>query len=261
MRDFSLNIYRSMLEAFIQSGYTIFTFEKYIESANNNNRLLILRHDVDKKPSNSLAKAIIENKLGVSSTYYFRVIGSSYNEKIIQEIKELGHEIGYHYEDLTLARGNKEKAINLFETNLKLLRRLYPVSTICMHGSPMSKWNNLDIWQNYNFRTFDIIGEPNFDIDFTEVFYLTDTGMAWNKDKYAVRDISRGNFDITIKKTNDIIAALNNRKLPNMVMINTHPQRWSNNIMEWAWEKFSQTLKNQIKRLVKNRIKGINNVN
>ena len=179
----------------------------------------------------------------------------------IQEIKELGHEIGYHYEDLTLARGNKEKAINLFETNLKLLRRLYPVSTICMHGSPMSKWNNLDIWQNYNFRTFDIIGEPNFDIDFTEVFYLTDTGMAWNKDKYAVRDISRGNFDITIKRTNDIIAALNNRKLPNMVMINTHPQRWSNNIMEWAWEKFSQTLKNQIKRLVKNRIKGINNVN
>ena len=81
-----------------------------------------------------------------------------------------------------------ELAICDFERNLKKFRKLYPVKTICMHGSPLSKWDNRDLWKRYDYRDFGIIAEPYFDLDFREVFYLTDTGRAWNNSKVSVRD-------------------------------------------------------------------------
>jgi len=79
-------------------------------------------------------------------------------------------------------------AICDFERNLEKLRKFYPVKTICMHGSPLSEWDNRLIWEKYNYRDFGIIGEPYFDVDFGEVFYLTDTGRRWDGDEVSVRD-------------------------------------------------------------------------
>ena len=64
----------------------------------------------------------------------------------------MGHEIGYHYEDLAMAKGNYEKAILSFEQNLAKLRHIVPVETICMHGSPLSKFDNRKIWEKYDYR-------------------------------------------------------------------------------------------------------------
>ena len=63
------------------------------------------------------------------------------------------------------------EAFRDFKENLEKLRKLYPVKTICMHGSPLSKWDNRDLWTKYDYRDFGIIGEPYFDVDFNEVFY------------------------------------------------------------------------------------------
>jgi len=38
-----------------------------------------------------------------------------------------------------------ELAIDDFRLNLEKLQKLYPVKTICMHGSPLSKWDNRDL--------------------------------------------------------------------------------------------------------------------
>ena len=38
-----------------------------------------------------------------------------------------------------------ELAIDDFQLNLEKLRKLYPVKTVCMHGSPLSKISNLDL--------------------------------------------------------------------------------------------------------------------
>ncbi|MCX6266812.1 MAG: hypothetical protein NTW16_05570 [Bacteroidetes bacterium] len=48
----------------------------------------------------------MEQADGIRGSYYFRVVPESYDETIIREIALLGHEIGYHYEDLTLAGGD-----------------------------------------------------------------------------------------------------------------------------------------------------------
>jgi len=57
-----------------------------------------------------------------------------------------------------------------------------------MHGSPLSKWDNRDLWKRYNYRDFGIIGEPYFDVNFDKVLYLTDTGRRWDGEGVSVRD-------------------------------------------------------------------------
>jgi len=68
----------------------------------------------------------------------------SWDETIIREIRDMGHEIGYHYDDLSFCKGDHEKAIRRFEKNLATLREIAPVKTICMgawrHGG-MGAWN------------------------------------------------------------------------------------------------------------------------
>ena len=99
--DFTLNKYTQLLIALRQSGIQFH-----------------LRHDVDLLPANSLRTAKIEHRMGLSATYYFRIVPESYDETIIREIAGLGHTIGYHYESLTTCKGNIETAYHDFCQNL-----------------------------------------------------------------------------------------------------------------------------------------------
>ncbi len=80
--------------------------------------------------------------------------------------------------------------------NLERLRKLYPVKTICMHGSPLSKYDNRKLWEKHDYKDYGIIGEPYFDVDFSRVLYLTDTGRCWDGFDYSVRDKVISDFGI-----------------------------------------------------------------
>lgn len=253
--DFTQIKYRELLEALSHQGYTILTFTDYLQSQQPE-KFVILRHDVDMKPQNSLATARIENSLGFHASYYFRAVPESWDEKIIKEIASLGHEIGYHYESLTTCNGDMSAALHDFETNLNRLRELATVSTICMHGSPRSPWDSKDIWKTNSYRDMGIIGEPYFDVDFSDVFYLTDTGRRWDGFKVSVRDKIPVHQDrwcregLVFHSTNDIISALNEERLPHHIMMTTHPQRWNNKTVPWIKELLMQKTKNLVKRIL-----------
>jgi len=57
-----------------------------------------------------------------------------------------------------------------------------------MHGSPLSKYDNRDIWGKYNYKSLGITAEPYFDLDFNDVFYITDTGRKWDGASVSIRD-------------------------------------------------------------------------
>jgi len=216
---------------------------------------IILRHDVDRNPQNAFKVANLENKLGIKSTYYFRSVPQSWDETIIKEIDLMGHEVGYHYETMDTAKGDVDLAYELFCENLEKLRKLVPVTTICMHGSPRSKFDNKELWQKYDYRSLGIIGEPYYDVDFNQVFYLTDTGRRWDGWKTSVRDkvpqqeqwVKDG---LVFHSTNDIIEASNKNKLPDQIMFTFHPQRWHNNPVLWTKELIGQSMKNVVKRFI-----------
>lgn len=251
MMDFNISTYLNLLSALKNSDYSFQTFEEFLIKPKN--RAIMLRHDVDLKPLNSLLFAKIQAKEGIQGTYYFRAVKESWDEDVIQEIHAMGHEIGYHYECLTTTKGNVKKAIDDFKLNLNKLRDLVPVQTICMHGSPLSRFDSKDLWKNHNYRDMQLIGEPYFDIDFNKVLYLTDTGRTWNNRKFSVRDHVNKSLRTEFKNTFDIIKAANRNELPEQIMFNFHPQRWTNNKLEWGKEYILQNMKNQIKRfLIKN---------
>ena len=236
IKDFTLSKYRELLTSL--RGYDG----------------VILRHDVDKKPQNSLEMARLEASLKRKSIYYFRTKKSILNKAIIEEIASLGHEIGYHYESLTTCNGNVDAAWKDFQKNLEKIRSIAPVSKACMHGSPRSKWDSRDIWKKYDYRSVGIDFEPYLDTDFSKTFYLTDTGRRWDGSKYSVRDKIPEYQEIWEKQglsfstTDEIIFAARAHTLPESVMITTHPQRWTDKNGEWLWEWFTQKIKNRIKR-------------
>jgi len=247
MRDFTLKIYKELLTTIFDFGYIITPLENYLSDNNLGDKLMLFRHDVDRNPFNALNMAKLENELGIKASYYFRIVKESYDENIIKEVVKLGHEIGYHYEDLSLTKGNLEKAIKSFEENLNKFRQFYPVKTICMHGSPLSKWDNLLLWEKYDYREFGIIGEPYFDINFNKVLYLTDTGRRWNGAFVSIRDKVNTQFKYNFTTTDEMISALKKLELSNQIMINIHPQRWNDDIWPWMKELVWQNAKNVVK--------------
>lgn len=261
MKDFTVACYRELLETLLDTGYTFFTTEQYAHAMQKDyhlpaDKVVVLRHDVDLKPENSLTTATLEHTLGINATYYFRIVKESNRPDIIHRIAALGHEIGYHYEDLTLANGDISKAYLSFQSNLEYFRRFYPVSTICMHGSPRSPYDSKDIWRTYDYHALGIIAEPYFDIDFAHCFYLTDTGRCWDGYRVSVRDKIPTYQDqwtaagLSFHSTQDVISAAKSGKLPKQLMITTHPQRWTDNNRLWWKEMISQNLKNIVKRIM-----------
>jgi len=250
-RDFTLKTYKDLLLCLRRKGYVFVRVEDYFSGNIGGERYVILRHDVDRDSVNAMVMGEIEAELGIFSTYYFRILPVSFSEVVIKKLVLLGHEIGYHYEDLALSNGDYDKAISMFEDHLEVLRKYYDVKTVCMHGSPMSRWNSLTMWDNYDYRDYGIIGEPFKDIDYNDVFYLTDTGRGWNKNKYSLRDKVETRYNYDIRDTYELINNIeSNDDFPRHLMINTHTNRWYDSYFKWSKELIMQGIKNTVKMVL-----------
>ncbi len=252
MIDFTVNTYCAFIDALLHAGYH---FVKVSDMENiTDAKCIVMRHDVEKHPERALRFAQIEHAKGIRATYYFRAVPESWDETIIREIAALGHEVGYHYESLTTTNGDVDAAYQDFCTHLAELRKLVPVTSICMHGSPRSPYDSKDIWKKYSYRDLGIVAEPYLDTDFSQWFYLTDTGRRWDGYRVSVRDRIpqyQEEWDkagLSFHSTNDIIRRINT--LPPRIMITTHPQRWNPFGLAWFKELIMQGIKNVIKRLL-----------
>ena len=262
MVDFTLASYTFLLETLIRQGFSFQTFESVI--FNPQNKVIVLRHDVDKSPKNAERIAEIEKSFNIVASYHFRISEESNKVECIQKIVNLGHEIGYHYERQQ-ATGDKRQGLknekellemdfSAFKINLEYFRQFYPVKVISMHGSPKSKYDSRDLWKQFNYRDLGIICEPYFDIDYSKVLYLTDTGRRWNGNKFNLRDKVVAGFGSTtgnplsekfnFRSTSDIIRAAINNQLHDHIIINSHPQRWTDRPGPWIRELVWQNVKN-----------------
>lgn len=284
--DFTLSTYRNLLQSLQNAGFFFKTFAESLSKENafdGNSKFVILRHDVDLLPENSLRFAKIQAELGIKGSYYFRAVPESWDEKIIKEIADLGHEVGYHYENMdtvfnkipkskiqisTPSEVHIDLAYEDFCSNLEKLRKIVPVTTICMHGSPRSNFDNKAMWEKYDYGALGIIGEPYFDVDFDKVFYLTDTGRRWDGWKTSVRDkVPQQELwnkqGLVFHSTQNIINAINSKPLtanrqqstavnnfPSQIMFTMHPQRWHDALLPWTKELVMQNMKNVVKRVL-----------
>ena len=291
MRDFTVSAYRSLLNTLKNQSSGFYGFAGVVTAGHE--AFIILRHDVDRKPGNALVLARTEADSGIKASYHFRLPGDRYQEDVIREIAGLGHEIAYHYEDLSsLGRAlpfrqrvdeeTASQAYDRFRMNLASLRKLAEVAVISMHGSPLSSIDSRLLWRYFDYHEEGIICEPYFDIDVSDVLYLTDTGRRWDGERSNIRDRGyssineAGGEEYSIWKTRplhgslmsmtpegmafrarfrvhgttDLIRLAENGKLPSKVIINIHPQRWTDKLIPWIKELVNQSIKNQVKKFM-----------
>lgn len=94
---FDVTHYRELLEAAKTGGYSWAGFDHPPEPGD-----LFLRHDVDLSLTAAVEMARVEHELGARTTYFlmtesiFYNLDSSAGEETLQELRELGHAIGFH---------------------------------------------------------------------------------------------------------------------------------------------------------------------
>ncbi|SES76927.1 hypothetical protein SAMN04488587_0883 [Methanococcoides vulcani] len=228
--DFTIHKFHRLCDA-IATTYPTITMAEYMNKEHSV-RFVLMRHDVDRMPGHALETARIEHELGIKATYYFRSIKSVFKPEIMKQILDMGHEIGYHYETLSEANGDPEKGIELFQSHLENFNDVCKVKTICMHGKPLSKYDNRDLWKTYDFKDYDIVGEAYLSVGY-ELNYFSDTGRSWNK-KNSLRDfIPNKTEGFTADTTDDLIDLIEGGELDNFYIL-THPERWSLNLIDWG---------------------------
>jgi hypothetical protein len=251
--NFSHEILLELYGALRSSGYSISPIDILMsDDINKTNEKVTIRHDVDNYPDRALKMANLEAINDIISIYFFRYQHLQTASNYINKISKLGHKIGYHYENLANHNGNTVAAMNEFKSHLSLYRNRWDIQFISMHGSPFSRFNNSKMWINKDASEFDL-----FDVSalssLDEFLYLTDTGGYWNNPKYNLRDTINSDLksNYSFKSTNSLIDNIKNNKLPKRLMINIHPQRWSDKPWICFLESTLQHCKNPIKYSVK----------
>ena len=253
--DFSITKYQKLCLALLRYGYATSTVASYLETPEQEKNIMVIRHDVDRKPRHALLMAQVEHKFGIKSTYYFRFNRKVFRPGIIREIAELEHEIGYHYETLDKAMGDHKAAVDIFKQELDEFKKVADIKTICMHGNPLTNWDNRDLWSRYDFHDFGLIGEAY--LSFKDMTYLSDTGRTWGN-KYKIKDkiypadcdaIHNNGRKNTYKSTDDIIKLIETKQLSYGYLL-VHPERWSNSLNSWVISLATDTGVNLVKRLI-----------
>ncbi len=248
--DFTLRTYKHICSTLRKKFYTILTVNEYLRAKTIPAKTVVLRHDVDRRPSTALRMAKLEHEEGLRSTYYFRYVKGIFDPAIIHEISALGHEVGYHYETLSKCRGNMKKAIALFKEELEAFRQICQVHTVSMHGRPLLPWDNRELWRHATLRQFDLVGECYISINYEYIQYFSDTGRTWHPGKYNIRDHVQKNAQTPLLSTTDqLIQHINNNEKNNMCIL-THPNRWSKGPLEWAVSAGTDWAVNQTKRIL-----------
>lgn len=247
MPDFTLNKYKELCLAYLQKGYRPLTVSKYLDDqGHDSEKKIIVRHDIDRRLHHALRMGALEKELNIRATYYFRY-PSTFNLNIMQSIHDYGHEIGYHYEVLSKSRGNYEYAMEMFKRELGAFRKHFEITTICMHGSPLSRYDNRDLWNHYDYKDFGIKGEAYLSIN-QEISYFSDTGRTWNGNNN-VRDHLPGNRSsrLCFHSTDNLIQFIKDENDPAIYLV-VHPERWAVNNLEYPYLYCNDMLANIAKK-------------
>src|SRR5690348_2510590 len=105
---FSRAGYRCLIEAFLAADYRPTTFE----NVRRERRDVIIRHDVDVSLEIAGDIGEIEREMGVQATYFVMISNSFYNihsyegRRSLARLRELGHDIGLHFDTTHYGNGN-----------------------------------------------------------------------------------------------------------------------------------------------------------
>ena len=275
--DFTANQYIKILQALRQQDYCFLRVKDYLIANRLPPRFVIIRHDVDLDPLVQLFFAKQEAAMGIRTSYYFRHIPSILNHEIITQINCLGHEVGYHYEVITKAKGDQEQALEFFREEVSEFQERWNCQTICPHGGAFnpafniyhlgaiiknaykflfkrkglfSQWNNFEIWRDYQYKDFNLLGDAYASIDFSDFLYLSDTGRRWKKKYKRLDHVNSPVTDqIEIHNSKHLIEIIQSGQYPKLYLL-FHLEQWKDNLKDWTGWYLSQLIRRTGKKII-----------
>ncbi|MFC1999078.1 hypothetical protein ACFLVR_05550 [Chloroflexota bacterium] len=104
VRQFTYEHYKELINSLLEN-YSFTTFQGARESSQHQTRpLVIMRHDIDMDLEAAVSISLLEQSLGVKSTYFFMIRCPLYNmfsgieSEQVRQILEAGHHLGLHFD-------------------------------------------------------------------------------------------------------------------------------------------------------------------
>lgn len=183
--------YINMIDKLKENNYIFSDYQNFY----NNQKVVILRHDIDFTIDKALEMAKLEYNNGVSSSYFVLLCTDFYNvfskisRKMLLEIKSLGHNIGLHFDETKYEiNSNKElfkqkviSEINDLQSALNI-----EINLVSMHRP--SKWL-LDENIILGGRVINTYSNRFF----KEFKYVSDSRMNWRENILDI--IQSNNYD------------------------------------------------------------------
>lgn len=176
--EFSLSGYASLLTTAQWNQYEFISFGDVGEESG---KVCLLRHDVDADPYAALLLAREEAKLGVKSTYFFMNRSPVYNvysrcnHRVVQEIVNLGHWVGLHYDEGFFPDG-RYTTVQWIDMEVDYMNSHFGVNieAVSFH-QPSEKVLDGEVRLSRYINTYD-------SDKLSEYSYLSDSNKTWKGD-------------------------------------------------------------------------------
>jgi len=239
-----LQEYEKLLLEAKSRGYQLMSlsafYDRFIlkQAPKDEARIFLNRHDIDVDLKTARMMFEIEKKMGVSSTFYFRLSTLDFN--FMREIKDYGSEVGYHFEEIaTFAKRHhiKDKELLLklhlreiqesFLTNLHKIESSlgFKIRSAASHGDFVNRALGLA-----NNEIIDDELKSKAGIDF-EAYELVPYFDKYLSDAPYPKFWRRGSPFTAMEEGAQIICLL------------THPNHWERNFWANTKSNFSRIVK------------------
>ena len=178
-RDFTLEHYREILQRITATHKTL-SFAQAVPLGSDlltHEPFVIMRHDVEFSVDDALRLARLDHQAGVRSSFFLQ-LGSDYNifepeaAAQVQEILDLGHDIGLHY-DINLLEQSSTDPAALARRMIDLMESFWSTRTVAVSPHmPMRSGRRLEIPGVVDAY------DPLF---FTKLKYISDSTQVWRE--------------------------------------------------------------------------------
>lgn len=165
--QFTLTSLESQYRVGLELGYTFLTCLDYArEKTRLPSHTVVNRVDVDFSLKKAGRLLDLFNRLGIKATFFIRLHAPEYNPfsfenfRILKEIVDSGHEVGYHSEVVDQAAIWGEDPVDCLRSDLRVLQEIIgtKVHGVASHGGSTGL-NNLDFWRSRSAADFGLVYE------------------------------------------------------------------------------------------------------
>lgn len=148
----------------LSHGYNIISCLDYFKKKDGLSELtLVNRVDIDFSVKKTERLLDVFNQLSIKATFFVRLHAPEYNPfsfenyRILKQIRDTGHEIGYHSEIIDQATIWNENAADCLRRDIYVLNKMLDIQIegIASHGGNTGL-NNLDFWSTHTASDFGL---------------------------------------------------------------------------------------------------------